>query len=116
MKLVVAVVRPFTLNQIVDALAKIGIHELTVTEVKGSGREQGHPQLFRGTEYPAQFLPMLKVEIAVPGHDVQKVVEAIAAAARTGRIGDGKIIVCQLDRLVIIIAGDAGEPAPPLAA
>ena len=93
MKIVMAIIKPFKLDEVRDALTAVGVQGLTVTEVKGYGRQKGHTEIYRGTEYAVSFLPKLKIEIAVAGDQVDKVVEAISAAAKTGQIGDGKIFV-----------------------
>ena len=115
-KLVMAIVKPFKLEQIVEALARLGVRGLTVTEAKGYGRQKGHTEIYRGAEYTAKFLPMLKIDVAVPGHQVEKVIEAIVGAAKTGHIGDGKIFVFPLDSSVSIHTGEPDETVPPLAA
>ena len=97
MKIVMAIIKPFKLEEVRDALTAIGVHGLTVTEVKGYGRQKGHTEIYRGAEYAVSFLPKLKIEVAVSAEVVDKVVEAIVAAARTGQIGDGKIFVYSLD-------------------
>jgi nitrogen regulatory protein P-II 2 len=102
MKLVMAIIKPFKLDEVRDALTSIGIHGMTVTEVKGYGRQKGHTEIYRGTEYAVSFLPKLKIEVAVSSHDVEKVVDAITATAKTGQIGDGKIFVFGIDQAVRI--------------
>ena len=102
MKIVMAIIKPFKLDEVRDALTAVGVHGLTVTEVKGYGRQKGHTEIYRGAEYAVSFLPKLKVEVAVDAELVDQVVEAIGAAARTGQIGDGKIFVSGLDRAVRI--------------
>ena len=97
MKIVMAVIKPFKLDEVRDALTAIGVHGMTVTEVKGYGRQKGHTEIYRGTEYAVSFLPKLKVEVAVPSEMVSKVIDAITAAAKTGQIGDGKIFVFSLE-------------------
>jgi len=111
MKIVMAVIKPFKLEEVRDALMGIGVHGLTVTEVKGYGRQKGHTEIYRGAEYAVSFLPKLKIEVAVAAALVPKVVEAITAAARTGQIGDGKIFVYQLDEAVRIRTGERDEDA-----
>ncbi|HEY6519946.1 MAG TPA: P-II family nitrogen regulator, partial [Roseiarcus sp.] len=96
MKIVMAIIKPFKLEEVRDALTAIGVHGLTVTEVKGYGRQKGHTEIYRGAEYAVSFLPKLKIEVAVNADVADKVVEAIVAAARTGQIGDGKIFVYNL--------------------
>jgi nitrogen regulatory protein P-II 2 len=102
MKIVMAIIKPFKLDEVRDALTAIGVHGLTVTEVKGYGRQKGHTEIYRGTEYSVSFLPKLKVEVAVASDNVDKVVEAIVGAANTGQIGDGKIFVSPLEHAVRI--------------
>ena len=97
MKIVMAVIKPFKLEEVRDALTSIGVHGLTVTEVKGYGRQKGHTEIYRGAEYAVSFLPKLKIEVAVSADLVDRVIDAIVAAARTGQIGDGKIFVYGLD-------------------
>ena len=97
MKIVMAIIKPFKLEEVRDALTAIGVHGLTVTEVKGYGRQKGHTEIYRGAEYAVSFLPKLKIEVAVGTDIVDKVVDAIVAAARTGQIGDGKIFVYSLE-------------------
>jgi nitrogen regulatory protein P-II 2 len=111
MKIVMAVIKPFKLEEVRDALTGIGVHGLTVTEVKGYGRQKGHTEIYRGAEYAVSFLPKLKIEVAVPAALAPKVVEAITAAARTGQIGDGKIFVYGLDEAVRIRTGERDEDA-----
>jgi nitrogen regulatory protein P-II 1 len=111
MKLIVAVIKPFRLEEVKDALAAAGVEGLTVTEVKGFGRQKGHTEIYRGNEYTVDFLPKAKLEIAVPDELASAVVEAIASAARTGKIGDGKIFVLPLEDVVRIRTGERGEAA-----
>ena len=106
MKIVMAVIKPFKLDEVREALTSIGIQGLTVTEVKGYGRQKGHTEIYRGTEYAVNFLPKLKIEIAVAGDMVDKVVSAIASTAKTGQIGDGKIFVYSIDHAVRIRTGE----------
>jgi len=106
MKIVMAIIKPFKLEEVRDALTAIGVHGLTVTEVKGYGRQKGHTEIYRGAEYAVSFLPKLKIEVAVSAEVADKVVEAIVAAARTGQIGDGKIFVYSLDSAVRIRTGE----------
>jgi nitrogen regulatory protein P-II 2 len=101
-----AIIKPFKLEEVRDALTAIGVHGLTVTEVKGYGRQKGHTEIYRGAEYAVSFLPKLKIEVAVNADVADKVVEAIVAAARTGQIGDGKIFVYDLDSAVRIRTGE----------
>ena len=111
MKLIVAVIKPFRLEEVKDALAAAGVEGMTVTEVKGFGRQKGHTEIYRGNEYTVDFLPKAKLEIAVPDELAGAVVEAIASAARTGKIGDGKIFVLSLEDVVRIRTGERGEAA-----
>jgi len=111
MKIVMAVIKPFKLDEVRDALTAVGIHGLTVTEVKGYGRQKGHTEIYRGTEYAVNFLPKVKIEVAVDSGQVDKVVEAITGAAKTGQIGDGKIFVIALDHAVRIRTGEADGAA-----
>jgi nitrogen regulatory protein P-II 2 len=111
MKIVMAVIKPFKLDEVRDALTAIGVHGMTVTEVKGYGRQKGHTEIYRGTEYAVSFLPKLKVEVAVASTQVDKVIEAITAAAKTGQIGDGKIFVIDLESAVRIRTGETDAAA-----
>ena len=111
MKLVIAIIKPFKLDEVRDALTGMGIHGLTVTEVKGYGRQKGHTEIYRGAEYAVSFLPKLKIEVAVSTDLVDKAVEAIAAAAKTGQIGDGKIFVYSIDYAVRIRTGETDSEA-----
>jgi nitrogen regulatory protein P-II 2 len=111
MKIVMAIIKPFKLEEVRDALTAIGVHGLTVTEVKGYGRQKGHTEIYRGAEYAVSFLPKLKIEVAVSADVADKVVEAIVAAARTGQIGDGKIFVYNLDSAVRIRTGEKDKDA-----
>ena len=111
MKLIIAVIKPFRLEEVKDALAAVGVAGLPVTEVKGFGRQKGHTEIYRGNEYTVDFLPKAKLEIAVPDELASAVVEAIASAARTGKIGDGKILVLPLEDVVRIRTGERGEAA-----
>jgi nitrogen regulatory protein P-II 2 len=111
MKIVMAIIKPFKLEEVRDALTAIGVHGLTVTEVKGYGRQKGHTEIYRGAEYAVSFLPKLKIEVAVNADVADKVVEAIVAAARTGQIGDGKIFVYNLDSAVRIRTGEKDKDA-----
>ena len=111
MKIVMAVIKPFKLDEVRDALTAVGVHGLTVTEVKGYGRQKGHTEIYRGTEYAVNFLPKVKIEVAVDSGQVDKVVEAITAAAKTGQIGDGKIFVIPLDHAVRIRTGETDGAA-----
>ena len=111
MKLVVAVIKPFKLDEVREALSDIGVQGITVTEVKGFGRQKGHTELYRGAEYVVDFLPKVKLEIAVSEDLVDRVIEAIESAARTGKIGDGKIFVSTLEQVVRIRTGETGTNA-----
>ena len=111
MKIVMAVIKPFKLEEVRDALTGLGVHGLTVTEVKGYGRQKGHTEIYRGAEYAVSFLPKLKIEVAVASDLVSRVIEAITAAARTGQIGDGKIFVMPLERAVRIRTGETDADA-----
>ena len=111
MKIVMAVIKPFKLEEVRDALTSIGVHSLTVTEVKGYGRQKGHTEIYRGAEYAVSFLPKLKIEVAVNANLVDQVIEAITAAARTGQIGDGKIFVYGIDSAVRIRTGEKDSDA-----
>jgi nitrogen regulatory protein P-II 2 len=111
MKIVMAVIKPFKLDEVRDALTAIGVHGMTVTEVKGYGRQKGHTEIYRGTEYAVSFLPKLKIEVAVASDQADKVVDAITSAAKTGQIGDGKIFVLALDHAVRIRTGETDASA-----
>ena len=111
MKIVVAIIKPFKLDEVRDALSKIGVQGLTVTEVKGYGRQKGHTEIYRGAEYAVSFLPKIKLEIACASDQVDKVIETITAAAKTGQIGDGKIFVYALDQVVRIRTGETDNDA-----
>jgi nitrogen regulatory protein P-II 2 len=102
MKWIQAIIKPFTLDDVREALAEAGVQGMTVTEVKGFGRQHGHTELYRGAEYVVDFLPKLKVEVAVTDEQLERAVEAIGQAARTGKIGDGKIFVCELEQAIRI--------------
>jgi len=106
MKIVMAVIKPFKLEEVRDALTALGVHGLTVTEVKGYGRQKGHTEIYRGAEYAVSFLPKLKIEVAVPSELVGRVIEAISSAAKTGQIGDGKIFVTPIESAVRIRTGE----------
>ena len=109
MKLVTAVIKPFKLDEVREALGEIGVSGVTVTEVKGFGRQKGHTELYRGAEYVVDFLPKVKVEIALTDEMVESAVEAISKAAATGKIGDGKIFISQLDDAIRIRTGETGS-------
>ncbi len=111
MKLVTAVIKPFKLDDVREALSDIGVQGITVTEVKGFGRQKGHTELYRGAEYVVDFLPKIKVEIAVSADVVEQVIESISKAANTGKIGDGKIFVTQLEQIIRIRTGETGAEA-----
>jgi nitrogen regulatory protein P-II 2 len=111
MKLVTAVIKPFKLEEVRDALTALGVAGLTVTEVKGYGRQKGHTEIYRGAEYVVSFLPKLKIEVAVPSDRVERVVEAIVSAAKTGQIGDGKIFVTDIDHALRIRTGETDDDA-----
>jgi nitrogen regulatory protein P-II 2 len=111
MKLVIAVIKPFKLEEVRDALTAIGVHGMTVTEVKGYGRQKGHMEIYRGAEYAVNFLPKVRIEVAVPSDQADKVVEAIGASAKTGQIGDGKIFVTPIDQAVRIRTGETDVDA-----
>jgi len=111
MKIVMAIIKPFKLEEVRDALTGIGVHGLTVTEVKGYGRQKGHTEIYRGAEYAVSFLPKLKIEVAVAADQVAKVVEAITASAKTGQIGDGKIFVLAIEHAVRIRTGEVDADA-----
>jgi len=111
MKQITAIVKPFKLDDVREALAEVGVTGLTVTEVKGFGRQKGHTELYRGAEYVVDFLPKMKIEVVVDTADVERCVDAIVAAARTGKIGDGKIFVTNVERIVRIRTGEENESA-----
>ena len=111
MKLVTAIIKPFKLDEVREALSAIGVQGITVTEVKGFGRQKGHTELYRGAEYVVDFLPKVKIEAAVDDAIVDRVIEAVEAAARTGKIGDGKIFVSSLEQVVRIRTGETGKDA-----
>ncbi len=111
MKFITAIIKPFKLDAVREALGELGIEGMTITEVKGYGRQKGHSEIYRGTEYTVHFLPKLKVEIAVAASQSAKVVEAIVAASNTGQIGDGKIFVFDLQEIVRVRTGETGEAA-----
>jgi len=111
MKLVIAIVKPFKLDEVKEALSQVGIEGMTVTEVKGFGRQKGHTEIYRGSEYSVDFLPKVKIELAVPTELVGPVVEAIAKGAKTGKIGDGKIFVLPLEDVLRIRTDERGDAA-----
>lgn len=111
MKLIMAVIKPFRLDDVRDALSEIGIKGMTVTEVKGFGRQKGHTELYRGAEYAVDFLPKIKLEVAVPSDLVDRVIESITTAAQTGKIGDGKIFVSEIEQVTRIRTSETGPEA-----
>ena len=111
MKIIMAIIKPFKLDEVRDALTAAGVAGLTVTEVKGYGRQKGHTEIYRGTEYAVSFLPKLKIEVAVASDQVDKIIKAITGAAKTGQIGDGKIFVFSLDHAVRIRTGETDNAA-----
>ena len=111
MKLVIAIIKPFKLDEVRDALTGLGVHGMTVTEVKGYGRQKGHTEIYRGAEYAINFLPKLRLEVAVASEMTDKVVAAIGSAAKTGQIGDGKIFVTEIDRVIRIRTGETDNSA-----
>jgi nitrogen regulatory protein P-II 2 len=111
MKLITAIVKPFKLDDVREALSEIGVQGITVTEVKGFGRQKGHTELYRGAEYVVDFLPKVKIEVAVGEALVEQTIEAITKAANTGKIGDGKVFVSALEQVIRIRTGETGEDA-----
>jgi len=111
MKLITAIIKPFKLEDVRDALTKLGVAGLTVSEVKGFGRQKGHTELYRGAEYVVDFLPKVKIEVVVKDDDSERCIDAIVKAAKTGKIGDGKIFVTQIDHVVRIRTGEVNEDA-----
>ena len=111
MKLIIAIIKPFKLEEVKEALSEIGIEGMTVTEVKGFGRQKGHTEINRGSEYTVDFLPKVKIEIALADELVPKTIEAIVKAAKTGKIGDGKVFILPLDEIVRIRTDERGEAA-----
>jgi nitrogen regulatory protein PII len=111
MKLIIAIIKPFKLDEVKEALGAVGIEGMTVTEVKGFGRQKGHTEIYRGSEYTVDFLPKVKLEIAVADDLVAKVVTAVTGAAKTGKIGDGKIFVCPLEDVIRIRTDEHGDSA-----
>jgi nitrogen regulatory protein P-II 2 len=111
MKLVTAIIKPFKLEDVRDALITVGVHGMTITEVKGYGRQKGHTEIYRGAEYVVNFLPKIRIEIAVSDEDAERVVEAISTGAKTGQIGDGKIFVTPIDHALRIRTGETGADA-----
>lgn len=111
MKMITAIIKPFKMDDVREALSEIGVQGITVTEVKGFGRQKGHTELYRGAEYVVDFLPKVKVEVAVAADIAEKVIEAIRSAANTGKIGDGKIFVSTVEQVVRIRTGETGSEA-----
>ena len=111
MKKIEAIIKPFKLEEVKEALSSIGIQGLTVSEVKGFGRQRGHTELYRGAEYVVEFLPKVKIELVISDDDVDRAVEAITSSAKTGRIGDGKIFVFDLNQAIRIRTGETGDQA-----
>jgi nitrogen regulatory protein P-II 2 len=111
MKLVMAIIKPFKLDEVRQALTELSLQGLTVTEVRGYGRQKGHTEIYRGAEYAVNFIPKLKIEVVVPAKDVEKTVDAILVAAKTGRIGDGKIFVIPVEQALRIRTGETNEAA-----
>ena len=111
MKLITAIVKPFKLDDVRESLSEIGVQGITVTEVKGFGRQKGHTELYRGAEYVVDFLPKVKIEVAVAEGMVDQTIEAITKAANTGKIGDGKVFVSSLEQIIRIRTGETGEEA-----
>jgi nitrogen regulatory protein PII len=111
MKLITAIIKPFKLEEVKQALSEIGVEGMTVTEVKGFGRQKGHTEIYRGSEYTVDFLPKVKLDIALPDELIAKAVDAIENAAKTGKIGDGKILVSPIDDVIRIRTGERGDTA-----
>ncbi|HEY9155460.1 MAG TPA: P-II family nitrogen regulator [Opitutaceae bacterium] len=111
MKLIIAIIKPFKLEEVKDALSQLGVEGMTVTEVKGFGRQKGHTEIYRGSEYAVDFLPKVKLEVALSDEVIPKAVDAIVNAARTGKIGDGKIFVVPIESVIRIRTGESGEEA-----
>lgn len=111
MKLITAIIKPFKLDDVREALSSVGVQGITVTEVKGFGRQRGHTELYRGAEYVVDFLPKSRIELAVADDDAERVIEAIVDAARTGQVGDGKIFVADLEHVIRIRTGETGTMA-----
>jgi nitrogen regulatory protein P-II 2 len=111
MKLVIAIIKPFKLEVVRDALLAVGVHGMTITEVKGYGRQKGHTEVYRGAEYAVNFLPKIRVEVAIADNEVDRVVEAIGSAAKTGQIGDGKVFVTSIDQAMRIRTGETDADA-----
>jgi len=111
MKLVIAIIKPFKLDEVRDALTRIGVHGMTVSEVKGYGRQKGHMEIYRGAEYAINFLPKVRIELAIATEQLEQVVDTVAAAAKTGQIGDGKIFVTPMEQAVRIRTGETDTSA-----
>jgi nitrogen regulatory protein P-II 2 len=111
MKLVIAIIKPFKLDEVREALTNLGVHGMTVTEVKGYGRQKGHMEIYRGAEYAVNFLPKVRIEVAVASEQVDRVMDAISTAAKTGQIGDGKIFVTPVEQAVRIRTGETNTDA-----
>ena len=111
MKLIIAIIKPFKLDEVKEALSKVGVDGMTVTEVKGFGRQKGHTEIYRGSEYTVDFLPKVKIEVAVAADQVAKVVEAISKGAKTGKIGDGKVFVMPVEMAIRIRTEETGDRA-----
>ena len=111
MKLITAIIKPFKLDEVREALSEVGVQGITVTEVKGFGRQKGHTELYRGAEYVVDFLPKVKIEVAVDTANVDQTIDAISKAAHTGKIGDGKIFVSDLQQVIRIRTGETGKDA-----
>ncbi len=111
MKLVIAIIKPFKLDEVRDALTAIGVHGMTVAEVKGYGRQKGHTEIYRGAEYAVNFLPKMRIEVAIPDEQTDRVIETITSAAKTGQIGDGKIFVTDISHAVRIRTGETNNDA-----
>lgn len=111
MKLLTAIIKPFKLEEVRASLTDLGLQGMTVTEVKGYGRQKGHTEIYRGAEYAVSFLPKIKIEVVVPSAQVDKAIEAVAAAAKTGQIGDGKIFISTIDHTVRVRTGETDETA-----
>ena len=111
MKLIIAIIKPFKLEEVKAALAAISVEGMTVTEVKGYGRQKGHTEIYRGSEYTVDFLPKIKIEVVLPDEQVKEAVEAIVKGAKTGKIGDGKVFITTIDNAVRIRTGETGDQA-----
>jgi nitrogen regulatory protein PII len=111
MKLIIAIIKPFKLEEVKDALAEIGVEGMTVSEVKGFGRQKGHKEVYRGAEYTVDFVPKVEIEVVVADSMVQQVIDAAVKAARSGKVGDGKIFVLNVEQVVRIRTGESGEAA-----